>query len=197
MAEKQGLKQGEKLLFGITIVFIISAVIGYVILESVRLHADKPMFASRTHFDLTPAGLRGSAVFRKRQCTSCHRALRNGTNMGLSLDGVGSRRSEEWLRRFLADPEATYGSPTVDHGYPPKEASYVSSLPRQEIEDLAVFISELKADQGSSSAPEPPAGRSEFIDSMVGTFAPEDWKEKYRDVRDAPPDAPEKEESTP
>ena len=38
MAEKQGLKQGEKILFGITIVFIISAVIGYVILIGAPAH---------------------------------------------------------------------------------------------------------------------------------------------------------------
>lgn len=181
---KQSLKQGEKVLFGVTIVFFIAAAIGYAILESVRHHSDKPLFASKTHYDLSPAGLKGSEVFRKRHCTSCHRALRNGTNMGLSLDGVGSKRSKAWLVHFLHDPEATYGAPTVDHGYAPKEAAYVSNLPDDEIELLATFISELRADRGSSSAPEPPQGPSPFIDSMVGTFAPESWKHKYKDIRD-------------
>lgn len=181
---KQRLKQGEKILFGIAIVFMVAAVIGYVMLEAYRVRSDKPIFASKTHYDLSPEGLKGSAVFRKRRCTSCHRALRNGTNMGLSLDGVGSRRSREWLYNFLRDPEATYGAPTVDHGYPPKEAAYVASLPDEELRYLATFISELKAEQGSAAAPEPPSGRSEFIDSMVGTFAPRSWKEKYKDVRE-------------
>ncbi|MFQ5486891.1 MAG: c-type cytochrome [Gammaproteobacteria bacterium] len=184
MAPKQSLKQGEKILFGIAIVFVIAAVIGYVAMETYRARSDKPVFASKTHFNLSPAGLRGSATFRKSRCTSCHRALRNGTNMGLSLDGVGSRRSREWLYNFLRDPEATYGSPTLDHGYPPKEAAYVASLPDKDLQDMAAFISELKADQGSASAPQPPSGRSEFIDSMVGAFAPESWKGKYQDVRD-------------
>lgn len=184
MASKQSLKQGEKILFGIAIVFIIAAVIGYVVMEAYRARSDKPVFASKTHFNLSPAGQRGSVSFRKSRCTSCHRALRNGTNMGLSLDGVGSRRSREWLYNFLRDPEATYASPTVDHGYPPKEAAYVASLPDHDLQDIAVFISELKADQGSASAPQPPEGRSEFIDSMVGTFAPERWKDKYQDVRE-------------
>lgn len=186
MASKQSLKQGEKILFGITIVFIVAAVIGYALLETYRLRADKPIFASKTHYNLSPLGKRGSELFRVSRCTACHRAMRNGTNMGLSLDGVGSRRDREWLYRFLRDPEATYGAPTVDHGYPPKEAAYVASLPKEDLMALATFISELKADQGSASAPVPPAGRSPFIDNMVSTFAPEEWKEKYRDVRDKP-----------
>ena len=184
---KQSLKQGEKVLFGVAIIFGIAAIIGYGVLEGVRHNMDKPMFGVKTHFDLSEEGQHGSEVFRKQHCTSCHRALRNGTNMGLSLDGVGSRRSREWLTRFMKDPEATYGGKTVDHGYAPKEAAYVSSLPDADINALAAFISELKAEKGSSSAPEPPPGRSEFIDSMVGTFAPEDWKRKFHDIREDDP----------
>jgi hypothetical protein len=72
----------------------------------------------------------------------------------------------------------------VDHGAPPKEAAYVSDLPDKELASIATFISELKADQGSASAPEPPEGHSEFIDNMLKNFAPGDWKEKYQDVRE-------------
>ena len=149
-----------------------------------REYTQDPLSEEELRDVLGKLGLPASAVFRKRRCTSCHRALRNGTNMGLSLDGVGSRRSREWLYNFLRDPEATYGAPTVDHGYPPKEASYVASLPDEELQYLATFLPELKADQGSAAAPEPPSGRSEFIDSMVGAFAPKSWKEKYKDVRE-------------
>lgn len=184
---KQSLKQGEKVLFGIAIIFGIAAVIGYGVLEGVRHNMEKPIFGVKTHFDLTEAGQRGSEIFRKRHCTSCHRALRNGTNMGLSLDGVGSKRSREWLLSFLKDPERVYEGKTLDHGYAPKEAAYVSLLPDTDLNDLAAFISELKADRGSSSSPQPPSGRSEFIDSMVGTFAPKEWTEKFHDVREDDP----------
>ncbi len=191
MAEKQHFKQGERILFGIAIVFVVAAVIGYIAMESYRAHSSKPIFVSKVHYNPSPLGLKGSVFFRKSGCTSCHRALRNGTNMGLSLDGVGSRRSKEWLYRFLRDPTDTYGSQTVDHGYPPKEAAYVSSLPKEKLMAIAAFISELKADQGSSSAPRPPTGRSEFIDDMVGAFAPEGWKKKYRDVREQDKQTPQ------
>ena len=184
MAAKQTLKQGERILFGIVIAFIVFAVIGYISLEMIRQHASKPMFESRTSYALTAEGKRGSALFRTEHCTSCHRAMRNGTNMGLSLDGVGSLRTKEWLFNFLRNPEETYEAATVDHGEEPKEAAYVARLPVDELQAMATFISELKASQGSASAPEPPAGRSEFIDSMVKNFAPSSWKDKYTDVRD-------------
>jgi len=112
--------------------------------------------------------------------------LRNGTNMGASLDGIGSRRSLQWIEGFFIDPEKTYGGPTVDHGLPPKEAAYVTSLPKEDLHKIAVFLSELRADRGSAAAAQPPKERSGFIDGMVGTFAPETWKDKYQDIRDKP-----------
>jgi len=184
MAKQQRLKQGEKILFGIAIVFIVLAVIAYIVLETVRHQSDKPMFEQKTNFSLSAAGQLGSAAFRKSGCTSCHRALNNGTNMGLSLDGVGSARTREWLYDFLRDPERMYGSDTVDHGYAPKEAAYVAAIPASDLYNIAAFISDLKSDQGSSSAPMPPDDRSEFIDNMLKNFAPPEWKDKYQDVRE-------------
>jgi len=182
--KKQPLKQGEKVLLGVVAAFFVAAAVGYVALETVRLSSDKPLFEVKTHYDLSELGKKGSALFRHSRCTSCHRAMRNGTNMGLSLDGVGSRRSREWLLAFLAEPERVYDGPTLDHGPSPKEAAYVSRLPEETRVAIATFLSELKSDQGSPSSPLPPAGRSEFIDGMVSIFAPEGWKEKYRDVRE-------------
>lgn len=188
MADRHFLKQGEKLLFGVAIVFIVFAVVAYIALETYRLNTDRPIYAATTHMDLSAEGQRGSVVFRERGCTACHRAMRNGTNMGLSLDGVGSKRTQEWLASFMKDPEATYGSVTLDHGYPPKEAAYVASLPKDEIGAIATFLSELRSDPGSPSAPAPPPGQSEFIDKMLSMFAPDSWKEKYRDIREKSPD---------
>lgn len=184
MSKKQSLKTGEKVLLSIVAVFIVLAAISYVVLETVRLNSDKPLFETKTSFDFTSEGAAGSKIFREARCTSCHRALRNGTNMGLSLDGVGSARTYEWIYSFLKDPEQTYQAKTIDHGAKPKEAAYVAQLPEDDLRSLARFISQLKAEQGSSSAPMPPEGRSEFIDSMVKVWAPKEWKNKYEDVRE-------------
>ncbi|MDR2877734.1 MAG: cytochrome c [Chromatiales bacterium] len=184
MAGGQSLKQGEKILFGIAIAFIGFAVLAYLALEAYRLRASGAVFEVTTHFDLSADGQRGSELFRTHRCTACHRAMRNGTNMGLSLDGLGSRRTQEWIYNFLRDPEAVYGAKTFDHGYPPKEAASVSLLPSEELRLISIFLSELKSDQGSPSAPAPPKGESAFVDNMLKNFAPESWKEKYSDVRE-------------
>lgn len=183
-APKNPLKQGEKILFGIVGVFLVLAVLSFAVLEAVRITSDEPIFESKTSFNLSAEGHRGSRIFRESQCTSCHRAMRNGTNMGLSLDGVGSKRSVEWLVQFLADPERAYETNTLDHGLRPKEAAYVSELPAADRHALAVFLSELRAEQGSPSSPVPPEGRSKFIDNMVRMWAPDDWREKYQDIRE-------------
>jgi hypothetical protein len=112
--------------------------------------------------------------------------MQSGTNMGLSLDGIGSKYSVSWLYDFLRDPEPTYKSvhqsQTFDHAIG-REAGYVATMPDEDLRLIAIFLSELRSDRGSSSAPLPPEGRSEFIDKMIGTWAPESWKEKFQDVR--------------
>jgi len=183
MAKKQSLKSGEKILLGIFGAFFGLAAIGYVVLESVRLTSDKPMFTQTTFFDFSKEGKVGHGIYMKSNCNACHRAVRSGTSMGLSLDGVGSKRSVEWLESFLLEPERVYEGTTVDHGFG-KEAGRIAEMPKEQIKAMAVFLSELKAVAGSSVSKTPPPERSEFIDGMVGSWAPEGWKEKYEDVRD-------------
>jgi mono/diheme cytochrome c family protein len=191
MAEKQTLKRGEKLLFGVFGAFLIAAVIGYAVLESIRLSSDKPMFTIKTHFDLSAEGKQGQQLYNtKGGCSTCHRAMQSGTNMGLSLDGIGSKYSREWIYDFLRDPEKTYRSrynrQTFDHAIN-REAAYVAEMPDKDLQLIATYLSELRSDRGSSSAPLPPEGRSEFIDKMIGTWAPESWKKNYQDVRTTSP----------
>jgi len=185
MSGKNSMKQGEKVLFGIFGAFFIAAIIGYAVLETVRMNSDKPMFEIKTHYEFTDEGQRGSMIFRKSGCTACHRAMRNGTNMGLSLDGLGSKRSSEWIYSFLKKPEEVYGSPTIDHGMQPKEAAYVSQMDDADLKAIAAFLFGLKADRGAASAVMPPEGKSEFIDDMLKAVAPGNWKDKYQDVRDS------------
>ncbi len=178
-----GLKTGEKVLFGITALFVVFAVLSFIGMEIYRARSGKQMYAVTSHFDFTPEGLTGSQLFRDRGCTTCHRAVRNGTNNGVDLDGIGSKRTLVYLVQFLHDPEVAYGTATVDHG-PSKEAAYVARLPESDLHSLAIFLSELKATQGSADARIPMAGHSGFIDEMVKIWAPSSWKSEYHDVRD-------------
>jgi hypothetical protein len=190
---KQPLKSGEKILLSVFGVMFVAAMAGYAAIETVRIKSDKPMYAQTTFFDFSEAGKKGSELYRQANCNSCHRAVREGTSMGLSLDGIGSRRTKEWIEEFLLNPEKAYGKPTIDHGSPPKEAAYTARLDPAKRQLIATFLSELKATTGSASAEGPPPGDSQFIDAMVKTWAPDSWKDKYTDIRERGKTAPVKE----
>lgn len=179
-----GLKRGEKILFGVFALIGIFAAASFVMLEVIRARSDKPMYRITTHYDFSTDGLRGSVLFRKAECTLCHRAVQNGTSSGVDLDGIGSKRSLDYLREFLKNPETTYSSKTVDHGPSPKAAAYVAEMPEADLQAIAVFLSELRADQGSSVARLPVAERSGFIDEMVKVWAPDSWRSDFKDIRE-------------
>ncbi len=181
---RQPLKSGEKILLSIFGVFFVLACIGYLVLEGVRANSDKPMYVQTTFFNFSPEGKEGAGLYLKANCNACHRSMRSGTSMGLSLDGIGSKRSVEWIEAFFMDPEKTYGAVTLDHGSPPKEAAYIARMSKQERHLLAVYLSELRADAGSSVAKVPPPERSGFVDGMVKAWAPPEWSQKYEDIRD-------------
>lgn len=195
---KPSLKPGEKILFVTFGAFLALAVIGYVVLEVMRYQMPgNTMFVTRASFNFSAEGLRGSKLFREANCTACHRAMRNGTNQGIGLDGVGSLRSQQWLEAFLKHPEANWATVTVDHGPWPKEAAFVAQLPPQDLHDIAMFLSELKTEPGSatSAMPPPEIARSGFVNRMTEMWAPEAWKEKYQDIRHKIP--PESETNEP
>ncbi|MDQ6964565.1 MAG: cytochrome c [Mariprofundales bacterium] len=179
------LKQGEKVLFTMAGIFVVLGIVGFTIMQVMSSKSEKPLFEVKTHYTFSAEGLRGSTLFREKGCTVCHRALREGTNMGRTadMDGIGSRHSAEWLLMFMKEPGSVYDHALVDHR-PGKDAAFVAQMPVEQLHAIATFLSELKADQGSSASPVPPKGESPFIDTMVDTWAPEEWKHKYRDLRD-------------
>lgn len=179
-----GVKRGEKILFWIFGLMGVFAIASFILLEVTRALTDKSLYPVSSGYDFSAQGLRGSALVRTEGCTACHRAMRNGTNNGLNLDGIGSKRSVQYLADFLKNPEATYPARTMDHGASPKRAAYVSKLPEEELQALVAFLSELRAEQGSAAARLPADARSGFIDDMVKVWAPENWKDKYTDIRD-------------
>ncbi len=178
------MKKGEKILFGVVALIVIIALGNFAVLEWLGFTSKKPIFTVVTHYDFSAEGLRGFELYRQSDCYSCHRAVGSGTNMGLNLDGIGSNHSLDYLYNFLKYPEKTYRAKTVGHGLSPKEADYVSALPDADLHALAVFLSQLKADQGSATAFEPPKGESGFIDAMLDMWVPDGWRNQFKDVRD-------------
>jgi cytochrome c553 len=178
------MKLGEKILFGLVGVLVLITVVSFFSLESIRHKSVKPLFPILTHFVFTAEGERGYGIYQQQGCYECHHAVGSGTSMGVVLDGLGSKHDLNYFYRFLKDPENTYGAKTLDHGAPPKDAAYVSALPDADLHAVAVFLSELKSDQGSSSSFEPPAEQSSFIDAMLQMWTPAGWKSQFVDIRD-------------
>lgn len=48
---------------------------------------------------------RNSDIIAKYQCTTCHTIGGGGGTVGPILNRLGNRRSEDWLRRWLTDPQ--------------------------------------------------------------------------------------------
>lgn len=178
------MKKGEKILFGIIGFLVVVTIINFTVLEAIRRHSEKPLFPILTHFVFTDEGMHGYQIYQQRDCYTCHRAVGSGTSMGVSLDGLGSKHDVDYFYNFLKKPESVYGAKTMDHGEPPKDAAYVSNLPDSDLRAMAVFLSELKADQGSSSSFEPPQGDSSFINAMLDMWAPDGWRAQYKDIRE-------------
>ena len=193
MSEQSSVKMGEKVLFLVTAIFIALAVIAFGIMEYIRHHTDHKMFPVYAHYQFSAEGKRGMEdFFRKGNCTDCHRALNDGTNMGpgANLDGEGSRHDFTWIYNFLREPEKYYDGPTLDHGAG-KAAAYVAGMPDKELHAMATWLSELQVGRGSVLSPDAPKGRNPFIDSMVKHFAPKSWQDgDYRDMRH--PNRPDK-----
>jgi hypothetical protein len=178
------MKKGEKILFGFIAFLVLVTVVNFTVLESVRHNTDKPLFPILTHYDFSTEGLRGYGIYQQNNCYTCHHAVGSGTSMGVSLDGLGSKHDVDYFYNFLKYPEKTYPARTLDHGAPPKDAAYVSALPDADLRTMAIFLSELKSDQGSSTSFEPPQGESGFINAMLDMWTPEGWRSKFMDIRD-------------
>jgi cytochrome c553 len=177
------MKKGEKILFGIVAFLVVVTVINFTVLESIRHQSDKPMYPILTHFVFSAEGQKGYELYQHGGCYTCHRAVGSGTSMGVSLDGLGSKHDVNYFYQFLKYPEKTYGAKTMDHGEKPKDAAYVMELPDADLHLIAIFVSELKAESGSSSAFEPPKGESSFIDAMLDMWVPDGWRSEFKDIR--------------
>jgi cbb3-type cytochrome oxidase cytochrome c subunit len=55
------------------------------------------------------AAEQGEVIYRREACRDCHKVFDNGSSSGPALDGVGSRRSPDWLHAYLIDPQPGVG----------------------------------------------------------------------------------------
>jgi cytochrome c551/c552 len=56
---------------------------------------------------------RGEALFTSKGCNACHNVGKAGKMAGPDLAGVTTRRTGEWLRRWLKDPNSMFGRDSI------------------------------------------------------------------------------------
>lgn len=142
------LKLGEKVMLALVVLIVIAA-FGKAYKQS-RSGQPAPL---RDYYEWTEAGLKGQAVYGKRGCNNCHRTLGVG-EMGVApvLDGEGTRRSLDWLRRYFENPLSLVPGSAHDGRFGPD----FRALGEQERNQLVEFLFGLKAGPGSPNFPRPP-----------------------------------------
>jgi cbb3-type cytochrome oxidase cytochrome c subunit len=146
------LKLGEKLMFGFAALVAVAAVAKGI--KQMRAHDPaKP----RDYYEWTQAGLDGHAVYRRMGCNNCHRAMGTG-EIGVApvLDGEGTRRTLDWLERYLQDPGTVVPGSAHDGRLGPD----FRRLSTEERAALAAFLFGLKSNPGSPNYPVPPTAGS-------------------------------------
>lgn len=81
----------------------------------------------------------GEVIYRREGCNACHQILGNGYGYGPGLDGIGSRRTQQWLQRYLQAPW-----PGVSKRHYRTEMPAYDRLPEDELEALTAYLAALK-----------------------------------------------------
>ena len=146
------LKRGEQVMFGLAAGVVLAALGKGVMMQS---HAANNNAAPlRDYYEWTPAGLQGHALYLESGCNNCHRAMAVG-EVGVApvLDGIGTRRTREWLARYFENPPALVPGSAHDGRLGPD----FRALPDAQRHLLTEFLFGLKAGSASPNHPTPPA----------------------------------------
>ena len=89
-----------------------------------------------------PGADAGRTIFRTRGCNFCH-TVGAGKLLGPDLKGIGSRRDENWLRQWLAEPAAVIRAHPEFARWPQEYEGIVmpnQNLSSNEIGALVVYL---------------------------------------------------------
>ena len=96
----------------------------------------------------------GLALIKRYGCRNCHNILNDGEwGLAPGLDGIGSRRTYQWIRAYLEDPARQMEGKTLHNGsYGPD----FSELSGEDKDLIATFLFANKSMPGSANYGAPP-----------------------------------------
>jgi len=141
-------KKGEKIFFSVSVVLAVLAVTS-VIERKMRTDGG----SIKDHYEWSDEGKKGYVLYKKSGCNSCHRALRTG-EIGVApvLDGVGTRRTEQWLQAYFNNPE----NQVPGSAHTGKLGPNFQLLDNESKRLFVSFLKGLKSVPGSPNYPRPP-----------------------------------------
>ena len=80
------------------------------------------------------------SILADNSCVSCHQVGRYGGQIGPSLNGIGTRRTEEQIRAAIVSPP-----PTLSSGAPDPMPSYAKKITEDDLNRLVHYLSMLPA----------------------------------------------------
>lgn len=92
-----------------------------------------------------------SEIVKSYQCTSCHTIADRGGTVGPILNQVGNRRSQDWLKRWLSDPQQVRpGTKMPNFDFKPEQIERVVGYLKEMKRDLRTDV--ILAEAGSLAA---------------------------------------------
>jgi len=126
------LRTGEWIvLIGAVLIFALAIVVGKLVL-------DQPPRVYYVYHD-SDETQQGERIYHREGCNACHKVFGNGYAYGPGLDGIGSRRTEDWLQRYMMAPW-----PGVSKRRYRTEMPAYDGLPANELEALIRYLLALK-----------------------------------------------------
>jgi mono/diheme cytochrome c family protein len=84
---------------------------------------------------------RGKAVYAEQKCATCHAVEGKGGKMASSLDGVGSRLTEEEMRKWIVSPKEMEAKLATK---PKVSMKAYPNLPKEDVDALVAYMQTLK-----------------------------------------------------
>ncbi len=103
----------------------------------------------------------GAKLFDRSDCRNCHSINHQGSEVGPDLTQVSVRRSPEWLRAFIYDPEEQFPDTKMPR-FPWKS--------EQEVADLVAFLQTLKRPVNREAIRKASTSSVEFGRALVTAF---------------------------